>query len=176
MRAVVHDSYGPPDVLRIEEIESPVPHDDEILVEIHATTVTRTDTHLRAGEPSSAASSRVCGARGGKSAASSSRERSELSGKPSCTSRSATRSSASAGSLSLVCLGHADLHDGDRILVYGASGSIGSAVVQVANALGADVTGVCNTKRNGETYDVIFDAVGKQSFRRCKDSLAAGGP
>jgi NADPH:quinone reductase-like Zn-dependent oxidoreductase len=101
------------------------------------------------------------------------------------------------GVLGLVFVRHAALQEGDEILVYGASGSIGTATVQVAKALGADVTGVCNTKnievvknlgadpvidytqddftKNGETYDVIFDAVGKQAFNRCKNSLKPGG-
>ncbi|MDX6398177.1 MAG: hypothetical protein QOJ43_1585, partial [Gaiellaceae bacterium] len=47
MRAVVHDRYGPPEVLRLEEVERPVPQDDEVLVKVHATTVTRSDTGLR---------------------------------------------------------------------------------------------------------------------------------
>jgi NADPH:quinone reductase-like Zn-dependent oxidoreductase len=50
MRAVVHDRYGPPDVLRLEDVPQPVPAHDEILVKIHATTVTRTDTGLRSAE------------------------------------------------------------------------------------------------------------------------------
>ena len=50
MRAVVHDRYGPPDVLRLEEVERPVPKDDEVLVRIHATTVNRTDCGLRSAE------------------------------------------------------------------------------------------------------------------------------
>jgi NADPH:quinone reductase-like Zn-dependent oxidoreductase len=87
--------------------------------------------------------------------------------------------------------------EGKRILVYGASGSIGTAGVQLAKHFGARVTAVCNTKnvtlvrslgadevidyeredftKNGETYDVVFDAVGKHSFRRCKRSLRPGG-
>ena len=51
MRAVVHDRYGPPDVLRIEDVQRPVPADDELLVRVHATTVTQTDCHRRAARP-----------------------------------------------------------------------------------------------------------------------------
>src|SRR6266849_3793123 len=51
MRAVVYDSYGPPEVQRLEEVERPVPKEHEVLVKIHATTVTRTDCGLRAGKP-----------------------------------------------------------------------------------------------------------------------------
>lgn len=51
MRAVVHDRYGPPEVLRLEDVERPVPKDDEVLVRIHATTVSRTDCALRGAEP-----------------------------------------------------------------------------------------------------------------------------
>jgi len=99
--------------------------------------------------------------------------------------------------LARTCLGPADLRKGLSMLVYGASGSIGTAAVQLAKHFEADVTAVCNTKnvelvrslgadgvidykrddftKNGETYDVIFDAVGKHSFRRCRRSLKPGG-
>jgi NADPH:quinone reductase-like Zn-dependent oxidoreductase len=91
----------------------------------------------------------------------------------------------------------AGLRKGQRILIYGASGSIGTAGVQLATHFEADVTAVCNTKnletvrslgadrvvdytqedftKNGQRYDVIFDAVGKHSFKRCKGSLKSGG-
>jgi NADPH:quinone reductase-like Zn-dependent oxidoreductase len=97
----------------------------------------------------------------------------------------------------LMCLKEADLRKGRRILIYGASGAIGTAGVQLARYFEADVTAVCNTKnlelvkslggdrvidytkedftKNGETYHVIFDAVGKLRFTRCLDSLAPGG-
>ena len=99
--------------------------------------------------------------------------------------------------LALTYLRRADLRRGQRILVYGASGSIGTAGVQLAKHFGADVTAVCTTEnveivrslgadhvidyteedftRNGETYDVVFDAVGKLSFGRCRHSLEPGG-
>lgn len=94
-------------------------------------------------------------------------------------------------------LRRADLLAGQRIVVYGASGAIGTAAVQLAAHFGAHVTAVCNTKNldlvrslgadtvidytkedftgNGQTYHVIFDAVAKHSFRRCKSSLTTGG-
>ena len=50
MRAVVHHRYGPPEVLRLEDVERPVPNEDEVLVRIHATTVSRTDCGLRSAE------------------------------------------------------------------------------------------------------------------------------
>jgi NADPH:quinone reductase-like Zn-dependent oxidoreductase len=99
--------------------------------------------------------------------------------------------------LALTYLRQADLRKGRSILIYGASGSIGTAAVQLAKYFDADVTAVCNTKnvetvrslgadevvdytqedftKSGETYDVIFDAVGKHSFGRCKGSLKPGG-
>jgi NADPH:quinone reductase-like Zn-dependent oxidoreductase len=99
--------------------------------------------------------------------------------------------------LARTCLRPADLRKGRSILVYGASGSIGTAAVQLATHFGADVTAVCNTKNvelvrslgadevidylqddfteSGKTYDIVFDAVGKHSFRRCRHSLKPGG-
>jgi NADPH:quinone reductase-like Zn-dependent oxidoreductase len=240
MRAVVHDSYGPPEVQRLEEIAPPAPNDDEILVAIHATTVTRTDTHSRAGEPFISRSftglirpkrkiggiefagevaaigsavtqfqvgdhvfgfSGMFGRNAGRFGAHAEficmRESGPVAQKPAAMSFEEAAAVSDGGVLALVFLRHAALQEGDEILVYGASGSIGTATVQVAKALGADVTGVCNTKnigvvknlgadpvidytqddftKNRETYDVIFDAVGKQAFNRCKNSLKPGG-
>ena len=99
--------------------------------------------------------------------------------------------------IALSCLGKADLREGRTMVVYGATGSVGTAAVQLARHFGAHVTAVSNTKnvelvrslgadevidyeredftKNGKTYDVIFDAVGKHSYRRCHRSLAPNG-
>ena len=100
-------------------------------------------------------------------------------------------------SLALACLRKAGSLNEKSLLVYGASGAVGTAAVQLGKHFGADVTAVCNTKnvelvrslgadevldytredftKNGKTYDVVFDAVGKHSFRRCRHSLKPGG-
>ncbi len=98
--------------------------------------------------------------------------------------------------IALSCFREPDVR-GERLLVYGASGSVGTAAVQLAKHFGAHVTAVCNTPnvdlvrslgadevidylhedftRNGQTYDVVFDAVGKHSYRRCRRSLEPDG-
>jgi NADPH:quinone reductase-like Zn-dependent oxidoreductase len=92
---------------------------------------------------------------------------------------------------------HAHVQAGESIVVNGASGAVGTAAVQLANAFGVTVTGVCSTANvelvrslgaetvidytrtdfttTGATYDVVFDAVGKRSYSECKGSLTAGG-
>ena len=99
--------------------------------------------------------------------------------------------------MALPLLRRAKLGPGRRILINGASGGIGSAAVQIAKHLGADVTAVCGGPRldfvralgadraidyaeedftgNGETYDVVFDILGRLPFARCRRSLAPGG-
>src|SRR5258708_8670588 len=100
-------------------------------------------------------------------------------------------------SIALSCLRGASLREGQKILIYGACGSIGTAAVQLAKYFGADVTAVCSTKKlqvvksigadrvidyttedfskNGEKYDVILDAPGNLSFGRSRNSIKPGG-
>jgi NADPH:quinone reductase-like Zn-dependent oxidoreductase len=233
VRAVAHDRYGPPDVLRLEEVERPVPKDDEVLVRIHATTVNRTDTGFRsaeffvarfftgllrprrkilgsefAGEVEAlgaavtefAVGDRVFGvnAKGGAHAEFISMpESAPLAHMPAGATFEEAAAVCDGALLALWVLRRTDLRKGQRILVYGASGSIGTAAVQLARHFDAEVTAVCNTKnvelvrslgadevidytqedftKTGERYEVIFDAVGKLSFGRCRGLLKPGG-
>jgi NADPH:quinone reductase-like Zn-dependent oxidoreductase len=232
MKAVVHDKYGPPDVLRIEEVARPVPEPDEVLVRIYATTVTRTDCGWRtarpffiriftgiarpkqkilgmefAGEVEAAGASvtefaigdPVFGVKsfGANAEYVCVRESAPIVHKPSALTFDEAAAVCDGACSARSCLRQAGVGQGRRIVVYGASGSIGSAGVQLAKELGAHVTAVCNTKnvvlvrslgadvvvdyehedftKRGEEYDLVFDAVGKYSFRRCRRVLDAGG-
>jgi len=234
MKAVVCDRYGPPDILRLEDVEQPVPGPDEVLIRIRATTVNRSDCHYRLGTPPFARlftgllrprhrilgselagdveaagpavteftpGDAVFGVKAWKFGAHAEyicmRESAALARKPTGVSYEEAAAVCDGVILALMGLRRADIPQGRSILVYGASGSIGTAAVQLSRYYGADVTAVCNTEnlelvktlgadrvidytredftRNGQTYDVIFDAVGKHSFGRCRDSLNPGG-
>jgi len=241
MKAVVYDTYGPPEVLHFEDVERPAPRDDEVLIKIHATTVNRIDCHTREANRSNGRaimilSRLVSGVR-------APRERilgNELAGEVEqvggavsefqvgdrvfgltglgfgayaeykCMRESARIAHIPEGMTyevaapmcdgalnALWCLRLADLEKRQKVLIYGASGAIGTAAVQLARHFKTDVTAVCSTKnlelvksigaarvidytvedftKNGERYDVIFDAVGKHTFARCKASLKPGG-
>jgi NADPH:quinone reductase-like Zn-dependent oxidoreductase len=231
VRAVVHDTYGPPDVQRIEDVEKPVPKEDEVLVRVHATTVTRTDTGFRSAEyfvsrfvtglrrprqriggmelagvvekvgpavKEFAVGDRVFGVKSGAHAEFVCvRESAPIAHMPTGMTFEEAAAVADGALSALSGLRKTEPREGRRILVYGASGSIGTATVQLAKHFGAHVTAVCDTRnvelvktlgadevidylredftKNGQTYDVIFDAVGKHSFRRSRRSLHSGG-
>jgi NADPH:quinone reductase-like Zn-dependent oxidoreductase len=241
VRAVVYDQYGPPDVLRIEEVEQPVPREDEVLIKVRATTVTRADVHTReanrsngramnlvsrlisgvrrprqrilgrefAGEVEAvgatvkefAVGDHVFGLSGFNFGAHAEfmcmRESARIAHMPAGMSFEEAAPICDGALNALMCLKEAHLRKGRRVLIYGASGAIGTAGVQLARYFDADVTAVCSAKnlelvrslgadrvidytkedftKNGQTYHVIFDAVGKHSFKRCRDSLEPGG-
>ncbi len=233
MRAVVHDRYGPPEVLRVGDVERPAPKEDEVLVRVHASTVTRGDamgvrsaeyrftrlftgirrprrtiagsefagrveevgaavTEFRAGDE-------VFGIEGGANAEYVTvRQSGVIAQKPTGLTFDEAAAVPDGSLLALTCLRPASPLRRQSVLVYGAAGSIGTAAVQLlAHHFEAEVTAVCDTKdvelvrslgardvldrssenftKNGKTYDVIFDAVGKHSFRRCRRSLKPGG-
>jgi NADPH:quinone reductase-like Zn-dependent oxidoreductase len=238
MRAITGDRYGPPEVLRVAELDRPVPGAGEVLVKVHATTMTRTDCEFRKGSPvfgrvvtgwrrprwpvfgsefagvveavgpgvsEFAGGDRVFGANAGLAAGSFGAHAEYLclaAGAPVTlipdgVSFADAAAVCDGAILALGCLRPAGVGPGRSILVYGASGSIGTAAVQLSAYFGAEVTAVCgagNTElvwslgagkvldyeredftANGETYDAIFDAVGKLRFRRCRGSLKPGG-
>lgn len=232
MRAVVFDHYGPPEVLRIEDVERPVPNEDQVLIKVRATTVNRTDCGWRGADPffarfftgllrpkhrtlgmefagevaevGSAVTEFAVGEEvfGVKSFGANAeyvcmRETASLAHKPAAMTFEEAAAVCDGACIARACLQKADLREGKSIVIYGASGSIGTAAVQLAKHFGARVTAVCNTKnvelvrslgadevidyeredftKNGKTYDAVFDAVGKHSFRRCRGSLKSGG-
>lgn len=241
MRAVVYDRYGPPDVLRLDDVARPVPEENEVLIKVHATTVNRMDVHIReaqqryglvasmlsrlisgvrrprqpilgtefAGEVEAigpsvkefAVGDKVFGSSGLRFGAHAEfmcvRERHRIAHMPAGMSFEEAAPICDGALNALMCLKEALPLKGHRVLIFGASGAIGTAAVQLARHFGADITAVTSTKnlelvkslgadrvidytredftKNGQTYDVIFDAVGKHSFRRSKGSLEPHG-
>ena len=232
MKAVVCDRYGPPEVLRLEQVEQPVPEADQVLVQVHATTVNRSDCGARsatpfftrvfhglrrpkrripgmefAGEVAAVGSGvtefalgdEVFGVKGAGAHAEYTcvRESGPIAHKPAGLSFEEAASLPDGFIIALACVRRAEPRPGRSILVYGATGSIGTAAVQLAKHFGADVTAVSDTKnvelvrslgadmvidrlqddftKNSTIYDVVFDAVGKHSFRRSRRSLKPGG-
>jgi NADPH:quinone reductase-like Zn-dependent oxidoreductase len=233
MRAVVHDRYGPPEVLRIGDVERPVPKEDEVLVQVHASTVTRGDamgvraveyrftrlftgvrrprrTHFgsefagRVEEVGAAVADLRPGdevfgfAAGATAEYVAVRASGAIATKPTGLTFAEAAAVPDGSLLALTCMKAGEPLRGKSVLVYGAAGSVGTAAVQLlVHHHQAAVTAVCDTKdvevvrslgagevvdrlaedftEREEAYDVIFDAVGKHSFRRCKRSLRRGG-
>jgi NADPH:quinone reductase-like Zn-dependent oxidoreductase len=241
MKAVVYDRYGPPEVLRIEQVERPVPRGGELVVRVRAATVNRLDCHTREANRSNGLI--ISGVSRLVSGIGRPRQRilgSEFAGEVVAAGPAVTRfevgdrifgntglgfgchvectcvpetarvapmpegvgfeeaAAATDGALNaLWCLRLAGPLEGQRVLVYGASGAIGTAAVQLARQFGAEVTAVCGptgvevvkaigadrvidyTKEDFTTdrgrYFSVFDAVGKESFAHCRDVIEPGG-
>lgn len=235
MKAIICTKYGPANVLKLQAVEKSLPKKDEVLVKVHAASVTAADVMMRKGIPRYARiflglfrpkiaipgtgfageveavgsdvgsfkpgehvfgevlfspgtyAEYVCVPQAGL-----------LFRKPSAMTCSQAAPVCDGALTSMNFLRDvAKLKKGQRILVNGASGSLGTSAVQLAKYFGAHVTGVCSTRnielvsslgadnvidytkeqfnQNGETYDVIYDTVGKLSYSQCKDSLSSNG-
>ena len=235
MRAVVYTRYGPPEVLQLQEVEKPIPGDEEVLIRIHATTVNRTDCGFRkpeygliirlihglfrprknilgsemAGEIEAVGNNVTAFTKGDQVFGLSTSgfgahaeyiclpEKGSIAKKPVNMSYEQAAAVCDGLMLGMNYIRSIDFGKAKTILINGASGSIGSACLQLAKHYGATVTAVCNTKnielvnslgadkvidytkedftRDSQQYDVVIDAVGKSSFFRCRRLLKPGG-
>ncbi len=234
MKAALHTHYGPPEVLRIQELETPVPKDNEVLIRVKASTVNRTDCALLTATPF------IMRFFSGMRKPSKSIPGTDFAGKIEAVGKNVSTFSVgervfgfddlglcskaqymvfpadkaiavipdqfsyeeAAASLEGVHYAYNFIHKiplkpGQKVLVNGASGGIGSAAVQLLKYFGAEVTAVCATQhtarvkalgasevidytkedftKSREKYHFILDAVGKNSFAKCKPLLEPGG-
>ena len=239
MRAIVCPRYGPPEVLQFKEVEKPVPKDNEVLVKVHATTVTTGDCEFRglhlplawqlmvrigfglrrprkkilgqelAGEIESVGSAvrmfkegysvfASTGLRlGGWAEYTCLPEKGLIAMKPANMGYEEAATLPVGGLHALHLLSKANIQTGQQVLIIGAGGTVGTIAVQLAKSFGGEVTSVDTAlkldmlrsigadhvidytredfSKNGETYDVIFDVVGKSSFPACVKSLKKEG-
>ncbi|MFW9906589.1 MAG: NAD(P)-dependent alcohol dehydrogenase [Candidatus Thorarchaeota archaeon] len=227
MKAVVATKYGSPEVLKIEEIDTPSPKTDEVLIKIYATSLHRGDSRVRGldvpdlvrkilarlylgirrpGKKNGILGMELSGkieaigqdvtkfsvgdeifaftlpsGWGAHAEYVTLKEDAVLTYKPSNMTWEEAAVMPAGGITTLAIIKMANIKNGQKVLIYGASGSIGTFAVQLAKSLGAEVTGVCSTSNLefvrsvgadkvidykttdftelGETYDVIFDAV-----------------
>ncbi len=245
MQAVICTKYGSPEVLKIMEVEKPLPKPDEVLIKILATTVHIGDTKIRRLEPGlgpvkdffikllmriivgftrprkkilgmelsgeiEAIGKNVTKFKVGNFVFASTEfrfgayaqyccipENGILAIKPANMTHEEAAPVSNGGITALIHLRKANIQKGQKVLIYGASGSVGTYAIQIAKYFGAEVTAVCSTSnlemvkslgadkvidytkedftQSGETYDVIYDAVGKIETSKRKKSLSKLG-
>jgi NADPH:quinone reductase-like Zn-dependent oxidoreductase len=229
MKAIIHRAYGPPDVLRLEQIEKPIPQDNEILVKVRAASLNAADGHFMRGphmvrivtglgRPNDSRTGidvsgtvetvgekvtrfqpgdEVFGAAKGSLAEYAITVEKALSTRPQNITFEQAGSVAVAGLTALQGLRKGDIQSGQKVLVNGASGGVGTFAIQIAKAFGAEVTGVCSTSNlemvrsigahyvidytkedftNGNTrYDLIFDNISNHSISERRAVLAPKG-
>jgi len=235
MKAIVYTRYGPPDVLHLKEVEKPVPNEHEVLIKIHATSVTSGDCRVRKAEPFAIRffngllkpkkitilgnelageiehigknvnlfrpGDQVFGQAGLSLGANAEyiclREDAALVLKPVNISFEEAATIPFGGNTALHFLRKGNIRSSQKVLIFSASGSLGTAAVQLARNFGAEVTGICSTAnvelvkslgankvidytkedftKNGLTYDIIFDTTGKSPFSGCVKSLKQKG-
>lgn len=234
MKAAVYTQYGPPEVVKVLEVEKPLPSETDVLINVHASTVNRTDCGFRsanyfivrfwsglfrprtqilgcefAGEIEAVGSKvkdyrkgdRVFGFNDVNFGGHGEYVLMDANGPMALIPEGLSYEEAAPiteGSHYALCdLRAAKLKAGDKILINGATGAIGSAAVQLAKHFGAEVTAVCATQhlelvkalgadtvidyekedftRLKEKFDIVFDAVGKSSFAKCKPLLKKKG-
>jgi NADPH:quinone reductase-like Zn-dependent oxidoreductase len=236
LKAAVYRAYGPPEVVRIEDVDRPIPKDNEVLIRVRFTTICAADVRFRKADPflirfmnglSRPKKATILGLEFAGTVEAAGKDVTNLAAgdevfgatefKFGCHAEyicvggdsryvakrppGVTPEDAAAipfgGVSSLHFLRKASIQPGQKVLVYGASGSLGTFGVQLAKHYGAHVTGVCSTanvdlvrslgaddvidytkedfSRRGKIYDVVYETVGKASSRQVLGALKPGG-
>lgn len=239
MKAIICTKYGPPNVLQLQNVEKPKPKKNEVLVKIHATSVSIGDCRIRgfnspllfwipmriilgfrkprkpilgvelSGEIEDIGTDVTQFKKGdqvfaltelnlgGYAEYTCVHESGLIALKPTNVTYEEAAVIPFGGTSALHFLRKGQIKKGQRVLIYGASGSVGTAAVQLAKYFGATVTAICSSSnldlvtalgadnvidymkedftKRGEHYDIIFDAVGKYKKSLCTDALMPNG-